>query len=249
MNFVWSDIMPYLLDLLAVALFGLMVFIGYKRGFFKTVMRLVSLAVALVAAALLSQPAAQLVYNLLLKNRISEYVTDAFTKTSQTVSTSVDSLLSGLPGILQHALSADGLGTASDVLTRAGISAETAPAAASDAVLGNVVEPLTVTLLSGACFIVIFILCLIAMLLITHAANLATKLLVIKQVNGFLGVLVGIAEGLVLVWVLAQGLSWLAATVTPSEWFSPAVIDRTWILHWLADGHLFAVAAPGTGRP
>ena len=240
MNFVWSDIMPYLLDAAAVVLFGLMVFIGYKRGFFKTVMRLVSLAVALVAAVLLSQPAAQLLYNLLLKNRMSEFVTNAFSKTSQTVSASVDSLLSGLPGIIQHALSADGLTSSADVLTRAGVSAETAPAAASDAVPGNVVEPLTVTLLSGACFILIFILCLIAMLLITHAANLATKLPVLKQLNGALGIVVGIVEGLVLVWVLAKGLTWLASTVTPSEWFSPEVLDRTWILHFLADGSWYS---------
>lgn len=238
MNIVWNDVTPYLLDAAAVILFGLMVWIGYKRGFFRAVMRLVSLAVALVAAAVLSHPAAQLLYDLLLRSRLSEFVTDAFTKTSQTVSASVDSLLAGLPGILQHALSADGLGTASDVLTRAGVSASTAPAAASDAVLGNVVEPLTVTLLSGACFIVIFILCLIAMLLITRAVDLATKLPVLKQINGFLGLLVGIAEGVILVWVLAQVLSLLSVTGTTGSWITPDMIDRTWILHWFVDNQV-----------
>lgn len=245
MSFVWSDIMPYVLDAAAVAVFGLMVFIGYKRGFFKTIMRLISLAVALVAAVLLSQPAAQLLYDLLLRGRLTELVTDAFSKTTQSVSASMDSLLSGLPGILRHALSADGIASSADVLTRAGVSAETAPAAASDAVLGKVVEPLTVTLMSGACFIVIFLLALIAMLLITHAANLATKLPGLKQVNGFLGLLVGVAEGLVLVWVLAKGLTWIASTVAPSEWFSPAVLDRTWIIHGFATGHLFSAVTDG----
>lgn len=244
-SFVLSDIMPYLLDAAAVALFVLMVLIGYKRGFFKTIMRLVSLAVSLVAAALLSQPAAQFVYDTLLRSHVTGFVSDAFAKTSQTVSASVDSLLSGLPGILRHALSADGLTSSAEVLSRAGVSAGTAPAEASDAVLGRVVEPLTVTLLSGACFIVIFILCLIAMLLITRAADLATKLPVLKQVNGALGLLVGIAEGIVLVWVLSQGLSWLAATIPPNEWLSPAALDRTWILSRLIDGTLFAIAAPG----
>lgn len=242
MTFVWSDIMPYVLDAAAVAVFGLMVFIGYKRGFFKTIMRLVSLAVALVAAALLSHPAAQLLYDTFLRGRLTEMVTDAFSKTTQSVSASMESLFSGMPGILRHAMSADGVASSADLLTRAGVSAETAPAAASDAVLGKVMEPLTVALLSGACFIVIFILCLIAMLLITHAANLATKLPVLKQVNGFLGLLVGAAEGLVLLWILSKGLTWLASTVAPSEWFSPAVLDRTWIIHWFASGQFFPAA-------
>ena len=229
-------------------LFALMVWIGYKRGFFRTIMRLISLAVALVAAALLSQPAAQLLYNALLRNRVTEFVTDAFAKTGQTVSASVESMMSSLPGILQHALSADGLTSSAEVLTRAGVSAGAAPAEASSAVLSRVVEPLTVTLLSGACFIVIFILCLIAMLLITRAADLATKLPVLKQVNGVLGLLVGIAEGLILVWVLARGLTWLASALAPNEWLSPAVLDRTWVLRLFAEGRLPTSAASGAAR-
>ena len=244
MNITPGDIMPYVLDVLAVALFGLMVWIGYKRGFFKTIMRLVSLAVALASAALLSQPAAQLLYNLLLRGRVTEFVTATFTKTSQTVSASVDSLMSSVPGIFQHALTAEGLTSSAEVMTRAGVTAETAPTEASSAVLSRVVEPLTVTLLAGACFIVIFILCLIAMLLITHAVDLATKLPVLKQINGVLGLLVGIAEGIILVWVLSRGLSWLAATVPPNDWLSPAVVDRTWVLHLFGDGRLNATGSP-----
>ena len=236
-----------LLDAAAVLLFLLMVWIGYKRGFFKTVMRLVSLAVALVAAALLAQPAAQLLYNWLLRSRLTDTVTDAFSKTAQSVSSSVDSLMSGLPGILQNALSAEGLAASSDVLARAGVSASAAPAEASGAVLDHVVEPLTVALLAGACFIVIFILCLIAMLLITRAADLATKLPVLKQINGGLGIVVGIAEGLILVWVLAQGLSWLASTVAPNEWLSPAVLERTWVLRLLTDVSPAAATSPTKG--
>ena len=236
LNIGWSDIAPYLLDAVAVILFGLMVFIGYKRGFFKTIMHLVSLAVALVAAALLCNPAAQLLYNGLLKSHLSDTVTNALTKTGETLTSSVNSLLSSLPGILQHALSIDGITSSADVLARAGVSTEATAAEASGAVLDHVVEPLTVTLLSGACFIVIFILCLIAMLLITRAVDLATKLPGIKQINGVLGLLVGAGEGIVLVWVLSRLLAWVVTTGATSGWLTPDMVDRTFIVHCFATG-------------
>ena len=46
--------MAYLLDVIALALFALMVFLGYRRGFIRTVSGVLSFVLALVLSSMLA---------------------------------------------------------------------------------------------------------------------------------------------------------------------------------------------------
>lgn len=66
--------MAYILDIAVILIFALAIFIGYKRGFMKTILRLVGVVLALVIASSVSKPAAGWIYDQFLASSIQEQI-------------------------------------------------------------------------------------------------------------------------------------------------------------------------------
>ena len=164
-----------ILDVVIAAIVLLSIYLGARRGLFRTLAELASYIAAYVAASVLSGRLAVLVAKWIrpmAESKLHEMVGD---------------YLSGLREDLPDFLSLDDIGEIWDT-------------DALDA--GPFIEQGLHNLAYMLSFVVIFIAALLLLRLLIRAADLITKLPVIHQCNALGGVLIGAAKGILIVFLL-----------------------------------------------
>lgn len=102
-----------------------------------------------------------------------------------------------------------------------------------EAVMNGVVKPSCMLIIRTAAFAIIFLILSIVLRIITSAAKLVNKIPVIGKVNSLLGFILGLAEGIIAVFVVCLGIR-LAVSLagTNSILFNQTVIDSTFLFKW-----------------
>ena len=215
-----------LLDVIAVGLIVIMFFVAKRKGFVRSVLNLLGTAISALAAYITSGPAGDFVYNTLARGNVInaiQSVLDAGGATADGIVSSVTSTLSvlasdaNLPADIQSALA--GLsGQSNDVVA----------AALADGPVALAMSPL----MRGVCFVVLFFLFLIVVRILANLLSKGLhKLPIIGTVDCWLGGVVGLAEGLLLVLVMACVISMIPA-VTGSPLVTQADIDATYLFRY-----------------
>lgn len=199
-----------IIDLILAAVLLLFAAFGAWKGLMRSLMLLVSTALALVGAALLSaalaEPAAELV----------------FPKVEESVVAQLEQLL---PGAADGGLLPDGTFAlpdgAEEELRRFGISAETITGAldGAEASVRAAVERAAYLLVKAVVQAVLFLLLFVALLLLlrllTRALDAVCSLPVLRTVNAAGGALLSLCEGALLIFLVLSlaprlGVSWFA---------------------------------------
>ena len=229
--------MAYLFDLLLVALFALCVYIGWRRGFVETASGLIALAAAVLVSTTLSGPIANWAYTTTLEPTISSTLQEQLPAEVLPGADEIDVALDKLPPFVTDLLVAGEAGDGESVLSKLDTAVDSENVSA--AITEKVVTPIVLPLLEMVCStILVMVVYFIAMFLL-RLLNLVTKLPVLKQINGLLGVVAGAITGAV--WaIFAARILFIVAGFCWFEWLTPAMLDQG-LLVPVANG-LFPVA-------
>ena len=208
--------------------FLLAVWLGYRRGFFKSIIQLAGCFIAVMFASTLSAPLSSGIYNQFISGTVQKQIEARIEKAgSDSVETALGGVLEELPDSVVNALSMFDLGTAEQVKDKLADSLDGSVTQISQQIEEKVVRPAAVSLLRVLCF---FILCILFIVVVGVVASMVGKILrlpVLRQADGLLGGVLGAAQGVVLVFVAVTVMSLIASTSKSDDKINRAVIKDT----------------------
>ena len=193
---------PVIIDVaIAVVLLAAFV-IGWRRGLFRTLAGVLILILAILGAGLvartLCEPVAQKLEPI-LEERITEKFGEALTEKAEAVKATLREIL---PSELSYLFERTGLREKLDgILNERGTSAASE---AGSAVATAVAEELAHTLVYAVLYILAFLILLLLLRLAARGVDLALKLPVLHGANALGGAAIGLAEGVLLVWLVLR---------------------------------------------
>lgn len=230
--------MSWILDGVAVALAVLFLVLGAKRGFIKSAIRLIGMVVALVAAALISNPLSETIFEAWIREPVTVSVAakaaDAAVAAATTVQDQIVTVLEAMPSMVQSAFDLSGMAMPQ---TGAPVEAESLTTLIVDAIL----RPLCVSTIQAILFLLIFVGVLITAILLAKAADKVFNTLpLIRQVNGLLGGAVGLLEGIGVIYVLSLVLRLYMTMSGVGSVITAAHLDATYIVKYFVNFRLLS---------
>ena len=151
--------MAYLLDGAVILIFILFVWVGSRRGLVRSVLRLISCVVSLVLALLLSTVAAGGLFDAFLSESAQEIIAQHLPETdAASVASGVEEALHQLPGFVESALTAGGLGSPEEIASSVQDVLGQSPETVAQAITEQVIRPAAVALMGSVCFLLLFLL-------------------------------------------------------------------------------------------
>ena len=192
--------MSLIIDLIIIGILVICVFIGYKRGLTGSILKIVSFILALVIAFILFKPISNFVIN----------------------NTNWDESLE--QAIRQMAVEENNNeGTAAEEDQKKGMSdvimnyineaVENAGEEAREAIIDSTARDVAVTIINVAVAIALFIVARIILFLIRGLASLLTELPIIKQFDKLGGIIYGILQSLVIIYVILAVISFISPMI------------------------------------
>lgn len=221
--------MAIILDILVVAVFALSIFLGWKRGFIKSMTGLLAFAVAIGVALWLSAPIAQWVYDGTVEPAVSAALEGVQDDATQSVIASSDALLVDLPDGVRTLLTAAGIENGE---TLAGKLSPDSTGSLAERLLTDVIEPVVVGAIRMIALLVLFLLTGFLVSLLLKVVDKVFKLPLLKGINRTLGIIPGIINGVLgvlIVITLFHLLSVLGVLITPDA------LENTFIVSRLSD--------------
>lgn len=213
-------------DIIIVAVIVLFTVIGVKRGLAKTLLNLAGLLITAISAYYLSSFLSQLIYDLFIKqtvmNNIQQMIEQngidyAFSNCLEAVPQWINGILSFIMGIFGVSLSEyqSQLALSSNFSTSASQAVE------------NILAPVVTSVFGMFILIVLFIIILFVVKKLVKLISRVFNIPVIKQINQLLGGIIGLAEGLLIIFIAVNILDIVAIFSNPAllnnELFSGAV--------------------------
>ncbi len=222
--------MSIILDLAVLAIIILAVFIGYKRGFIRTVINLVGYIVAAVLAYVVSLPISQFIFNTFLRKQSVELIQSAVEKQSggQSVAQLIDTAFAAIPEKV-HTLAASYIGSTEAIKNNL-ISSTPTTAEIAENVVNKVIEPISTMIIQTLAFIILFIVFCIAVKLITKALKVIDKIPLLGSANAALGAVVGIIQAIVFVLIFTAAVAMVInLTGNQMENLNNTVIEQSYV--------------------
>ena len=216
--------MTYVFDGLLVALFLLCVWLGWRRGFVRTVSGLIALIAAVLVAAVFSGPIAKAVYTGAVEPKVTAVLEQHIEGDILPSEEKLDAALEKLPSFVTTLLEAKELDSGAAVLAK--VEALDADESAAEGITRQVITPVALPLIKLLCSVVLFILAYIVAAFVLRALDVVAKLPLIKQMNNLLGLLAGAVTGAL--WVLfAVRVLYTLALLGVAPWLTPALLEDT----------------------
>ncbi len=230
--------MSWVLDIAVVVIAAIFLFLGIRRGFIKTAIRLIGLVVALVAAGLISTPLAAWIFDSFLTEPlraiVAEQAASAAVTAAQTAQEQLSAIIGGLPALVRSAFDLSGMLIPAE-------GAAMATEALTQTVMNDIVRPLCLSLLQAVLFLVLFILLYVLVQWIGKGVNkVFTTLPIIRQINGLLGGVLGLLEGVGAVYLLTLVLGLYMTMSGEGSVITTADIEATYVLQPIMEFRWFA---------
>lgn len=227
--------MNFLLDLLLLVIVLQTVIGCTKRGFVKSVVHLVSMAVSFLAARAFTPKLALWLETEVFSERITGSVTDTIRSLARTAEEKLDlsRLFVDMPDDFSALLSRYGADASalSDTFGRM----SDAGAAAADSMARAIAAPISRGIADVCAFILLFIAAMLACTIIGALLDLIVKLPVLRTANRLLGFLLGVLCAAILGWLFAEAAELVMRylhTVNPDT-FAADIIDHTLLVKYL----------------
>ena len=190
-----------IVDLIIGVIIILFLIIGYKKGLVFCLINLATFIVAIVLAFALCSPVAELVKN-----------------TTEIDENMKSFIVSHMPGGEEIDLKANE--QLPEPIRNAIDGSVTSINEAKEKAIDATATEITNNVLKAICFVAIFFLVKILMLVLKVVSRIFTKIPVIEQINTLGGMIVGALEGLILVYVIFGVISLISPMLT-----NPAIVD------------------------
>jgi len=209
-----------ILIVLGVAVYlGLMTWIGYKRGFIKTVLSLAALLGAIILTCMFTVPIAAMVKNVTpiyssIEKEVAEYIGDT-----------------------GEAINIDNLSIPNSLKTI--IKDKTVMLSSPEATADRISKIVANAIFHAGVFIVTFIVCYIGLIILINTIDLISRLPFLNGINRLTGAAVGLAYGVVMLWVVSLILPMFSNT----DWARAAIdaINNNALLTFMYNNNLLVV--------
>ncbi|MCD8120116.1 MAG: CvpA family protein [Lachnospiraceae bacterium] len=194
-----------------IAILVLFAVTGYARGFLRIVLSAVALLVAVIIATVLTDPVCEVVYDTSLYqdvvesagNYVEENLVLGVTNVSEILSQDVlDNL--NLPSGITETLNEQ-------------LEANASTLTSTEEITDFLTEQFARLIVKNGVFFAIFLLAFIAMRIVIFLADLVAKLPGLNTANRMFGLVLGLLEGLVVLWVCCLVITILSGTQTGQE--------------------------------
>ena len=209
--------MTYIIDIILIAIFALVVLISAKRGFFLSLFDLMRTVVSFLAARLISQAAAPVLYSTFIENGAQTYLASSLGNVGTTdYVTQADQALNSIPdsfnGIMQM------LGIDKNAIVDKISSADLGGANLVESILNNVVEPIATAIMQFVIFIVLVLaIGFLLKIVIKLLDKIIKKLPKVKKCNTVFGAVFGAFRGIMLVVIISMLLVSVASFISNVE--------------------------------
>lgn len=234
--------MNALLDIFIVIIFVVCIYSGYKNGFVKSVMGIVSFIVAFIMARMFTPSLSELIYAKYIKptfvNRIIEDLADIIGKGIEYLD--LNKLLAEVPKEFDRIITSYG-SNVDEVQSLLDKAVSTGTQNVNNYVAANLVSPLAQNISNFIAFTAIFLIVLILCGIITAVINGIAKLPVLNTINRLGGTLLGILHGIVWSYVIVFLISLVLPYCAARHWINSvsALINNTTIFKWLYENMPF----------
>lgn len=184
--------MSLIVDLVILGIIILCIIIGYVRGLTGSLIKIVSFVLALIVAFILFVP----VSNLIIDN----------TQIDENLEQSIRQMIVG-----ENQGEEENMPTA--ITDYIGQKVDEAADSAKEAVADSTAEEVALTIVKAGTWIVLFIVARILLILLRFITSLIAKLPVIKQFDKLGGIIYGLLEGLIIVYVLLAIISFASPMI------------------------------------
>lgn len=190
--------MAIIIDIVIVAIIVLCLFLGYRRGLTGSLLKILSFVLAIVIAFILFKPVSNLVINHTnwddsLKTSIEQFITEK---------TSTPEEKSSLPQVIVDYIDETMAQSVNE---------------AKEVAIKNTAQSVTNLIVNAGVWIAVFIIARILLIFIKFITALIARLPVIKQFDKLGGILYGILEAFVILYVLLAIISFIAPMINNAE--------------------------------
>lgn len=179
--------MSIIVDLVILGIFILCIIMGYVRGLTGSLIKIVSFVLSLIIAFVLFIP----ISNLIIDN----------TQIDENIEQTIREMIVGNTEEEQKMPEA-----ITDYITE---QVENASDSAKEAIADNTAREVSLTIVKAGTWIVLFIVARILLILLRFITSLIAKLPVIKQFDKLGGIIYGILEGLIIIYVILAIISFV----------------------------------------
>lgn len=209
--------MSIIIDIIIVAIIALCLFLGYKRGLTGSLLKILSFVLAIVIAFILFKPVSNLVINHTnwddsLKESIKQFITEK---------TATPEAKSELPQVIVDYIDE----TMAESINEA-----------KEVAIDNTAQSVTNLIVNAGVWIAVFIIARILLIFIKFITALIAKLPVIKQFDKLGGIIYGILEAFVILYLLLAIISFIAPTLNDSGFID--AINKSFIGSMLYNNNL-----------
>ncbi len=228
--------MVYILDIVLVLILAFFVWQGYRRGFIRAVSTLAALVLAVILASWLSGPIAEAVYDKQIGPTLQQTVISQVEEAGTgALSEGINTALAQLPAFITNALHNAGIGDGDVLAGQVAASGENELAVAVSRVMEETVRPTVISLLKTALSLLLFVVLFVVLKLVLWLVDKIFKLPLLGAANRFFGLLAGAVNGIVVVLILVTLLQIGAATATAESLITPALLEGTVLVEWVAE--------------
>lgn len=215
-----------------LALWAFFVVRGHKRGFLRSALTTFSFVIAIVLASALTAPVSNMLENSSFGSRISENVSESIDEKLSEYAEELslgedeqDSFLESLalPSIVRDSLKETN--TAEDYAQMGVTSFKEYTA-----------QKVTDVIINAAAYIIVMVIAAIVLKIILRLAKFVNKIPVIGGINRFLGALLGVFEGLLVLWAI--GLAIIVFSNTAFGIKAVSIIQSNAFLNAVFDNNL-----------
>lgn len=209
--------MSIIIDIVIVAIIALCVFLGYKRGLTGSLLKILSFVLAIVIAFILFKPVSNLVVDYTnwddsLKESIEQFITEK---------TATPEAKSELPKVIVDYIDESMAESVNE---------------AKEVAIENTAQSVTDLIINAGVWIAVFIIARILLIFIKFITALIAKLPVIKQCDKLGGIIYGILEAFVILYVLLAIISFIAPTLSNTEFID--ALNKSFIGNMLYNNNL-----------
>lgn len=203
-----------IVDIIIIAIIVLFVIIGVKRGLAKTILNLAGLVLTAVSAYYISSFLSQLFYDMFIKQTVITNTQQIIEQNGidYAVSNCLEAVPQWINGIISFIVGAFGI-SLNEFQNQITVPANISSSASQ--VIESVLAPVVTSVLSIILVIILFIIILIIVKKLVKLVLRIFNIPVIKQINQFLGGIVGLAEGLLIVFIAVNVISMVAGFSNP----------------------------------
>ena len=184
--------MPIIIDLIVIAILGLSIFLGYKKGLIGVAFKIVSFIIAIVITLILYRPVSSFIINNTkfaknIENTITEKLSSAEIEEGKIKEENTD-----LPNVVVNYINKEITNVVDNT---------------KDAVVGTVAKEISQAVINLVVIIAIFIITRLLLLFAKAILEAVSELPVIKQFNEAGGIIYGILRGIILIYVILTIIS------------------------------------------